>query len=115
VLAVLQAAWPQPLDAMTELENLLFRKRSGELFELPAYRDVLALYSVARDLHRQLDQPAHDVDVLLPLGVSEAASPSIFDSLGSGFPDGAADDRPTAPVDLDLSEPTTASSAAPAR
>ena len=112
VLAVLQAAWPQPLDAMTELENLLFRKRSGELFELPAYRDVLALYSVARDLHRQLDQPTHDVDVLLPLGAGEAASPSIFDNLDSSFP---ADDRPTAPVDLDLSEPTTASSAAPVR
>lgn len=115
VLAVLQAAWPRPLDAMTELENLLFRKRSGELFELPAYRDVLALYSVARDLHRHLDQPTHDVDVLLPLGVGEAASPSIFDNLDSSFPDGAAEDRPTAPVDLDLSEPTTASSAAPAR
>ena len=67
MLAALQAAWPRPLDAMAELENLLFRKRSGELFELPAYRDVLILYSVARDLHRQLDQPAHDVDVLLPL------------------------------------------------
>jgi hypothetical protein len=115
VLAVLQAAWPQPLDAMTELENLLFRKRSGELFELPAYRDVLVLYSVARDLHRQLDQPTHDVDVLLPLGLGEAASPSIFDNLDSNFPEGAAEDRPTAPVDLDLSEPTTASSAVPVR
>ncbi len=105
VLAALQAAWPQPLDAMAELENLLFRKRSGELFELPAYRDVLTLYAVARDLHRQLDRPAHDVDVLLPLGGGAAASSSIFDNLDSDYPDGAAEDRPTAPVDLDLSEP----------
>jgi len=105
VLAALQAAWPQPLDAMAELENLLFRKRSGELFELPAYRDVLTLYAVARDLHRQLDQPANDVDVLLPLSAGAAASPSIFDNLDSSYPEGAAEDRPTAPVDLDLSEP----------
>jgi len=105
VLAALQSAWPQPLDAMAELENLLFRKRSGELFELPAYRDVLTLFSVARDLHRQVDRPAHDVDVLLPLGVGEAAAPSIFDCLDSSYPEGASEDRPTAPVDLDLSEP----------
>ena len=52
VLALLQACWARPLDAMAELESLLFRKRSGELFDLPAYRDVLMLYSVARDLHR---------------------------------------------------------------
>lgn len=104
VLAALQAAWPQPLDAMAELENLLFRKRSGELFELPAYRDVLTLYSVARDLHRQLDRQTDDVDVLLPLGSGEGGSPSIFDNLDSGYPESAADDRPTAPVDLDLSE-----------
>jgi pilus assembly protein FimV len=105
VLATLQRAWPQPLDAMAELENLLFRKRSGELFELPAYRDVLTLFSVARDLHRQADRPTQDVDVLLPLGIGEAATPSIFDNLDSSYPEGAGEDRPTASVDLDLSEP----------
>jgi hypothetical protein len=111
VLVVLQACWPRPLDAMAELENLLFRKRSGELFELPAYRDVLTLFSVARDLHRLVDQPTPDVDVLLPLAADAeptlSAPPSIFDTLSSGSDgtDPGLDDRPTAPVDLDLSEP----------
>jgi hypothetical protein len=43
-------AWPSPIDAMAELESLLFRKTRGELFDMPAYRDVLFLYSLARDL-----------------------------------------------------------------
>ena len=98
VLAKLQQAWAQPLDAMAELESLLFRKHGGELFELPAYRDVLMLYAVARDLHRQLDRPGDEVDVLLPLAGNDGAVLSIFDPLDT------ADDRPTAPVDLDLSE-----------
>jgi pilus assembly protein FimV len=111
VLASLQACWPLPLDAMAELENLLFRKRSGELFELPAYRDVLTLYSVARDLHRQADRPSADVDVLLPLAAGDelglSAPPSIFDSLAPRVGDAntALENQPTAPVDLDLSEP----------
>jgi hypothetical protein len=110
VLATLQACWSEPLDAMAELENLLFRKRSGELFDLPAYRDVLALFAVARDLHRQDDQPVPDVDVLLPLTaggeLSLSPTPSIFDSLSPGSFDSeeAREERPTAPVDLDLSE-----------
>jgi hypothetical protein len=100
VLPRLQQVWPQPLDAMAELEALLFRKSRGELFELPAYREVLFLYALARDL---LDREAGDtgnVDLLLPLAD------------GAGMPQrraaddtepGAFDDRPTAPVDLDLS------------
>jgi hypothetical protein len=110
VLAALQACWSEPLDAMAELENLLFRKRSGELFDLPAYRDVLTLYSVARELLRHDAQPAAGVDVLLPLAaageLSLSPTSSIFDSLspGSVEADEAQEDRPTAPVDLDLSE-----------
>ena len=43
---------------------------------------------------------------------SEAAQPSIFDNLDSSFPEGTAEDRPTAPVDLDLSEPSASVRAA---
>ena len=50
VLPRLQQVWPRPLDAMAELEALLFRRSRGELFELPAYREVLFLYALARDL-----------------------------------------------------------------
>ncbi len=63
----LQQVWSRPLDAMAELEALLFRKSRGELFDLPAYREVLFLYSLARDL---LDRAAGDsgnVDLFLPM------------------------------------------------
>ena len=55
---------------MAELEALLFRRGAGaELFDLPAYQELLFLYQLARDLH-QGSQPddASDVDVLLPIG-----------------------------------------------
>ena len=65
----IQRAWPSPLDAMAELEALLFRRGPGaELFELPAYQEVLFLYQMARDLHQADDTGATDVDVLLPIG-----------------------------------------------
>ena len=65
----LQSRWPEPLDAMAVLEAMLFRKNSGhELFDLPAYKDVLLLYAVARDLWQQGGSLLPAVDVLLPLG-----------------------------------------------
>lgn len=63
----LQRAWTLPIDAMAELETLMFRKDGGELFELPAYREVLMLYSLARDLFDHQGARLADVDVLLPL------------------------------------------------
>ncbi|MDP1692474.1 MAG: hypothetical protein Q8L49_11095, partial [Burkholderiaceae bacterium] len=66
----IQRAWPSPLDVMAELEALLFRRGAGaELFDLPAYQEVLFLYQMARDLHQAEDAGATtDVDVLLPIG-----------------------------------------------
>ena len=103
----LQQVWPRPLDAMAELEALLFRKSRGDMFDLPAYREVLFLYSLARDL---LDREAADtgnIDLLLPLpdgGEFSATTPHPYFGLerDSVFDRHAADDRPTAPVDLDL-------------
>jgi hypothetical protein len=104
----LQQVWPRPLDAMAELEALLFRKSRGELFDLPAYREVLFLYSLARDL---LDREAADtgnVDLLLPLadgGEFSNTTPKPYLGLegDSGFGPHGLEDRPTAPVDFDLS------------
>ncbi len=112
VLPRLTHAWPQPLDAMAELESLLFRKTHGELFDLPAYREVLFLYALARDL---LDREAADtgnVDLLLPLadgGDFGATLPHPYFGLDhdSVFDRNAAEDRPTSPVDLDLSQGET--------
>jgi hypothetical protein len=109
VIPRLQQVWPRPLDAMAELETLLFRKSRGDLFDLPAYREVLFLYSLARDLLDREAADSGDVDLLLPLadgGEFSATSPhpyfghereSVFDSL--------IEVRPTLPVDLDLTQP----------
>lgn len=105
VLPRLEQAWSKPLDAMAELEALLFRKSRGELFELPAYRDVLFLYSLARDLHERDPKEASDVDLLLPLDAPSTASTGAPHSRRADL-DIALDERPTAPIDLDLSPPS---------
>jgi len=68
-IAQLERAWHSPLDAMAILESLLFKRDdTSELFDLPAYRDVLLLYSLARDLWQTGGgQGATQIDVLLPL------------------------------------------------
>ena len=69
-LGRIQRAWPSPLDASAELEALLFRRGEGaELFDLPAYQEVLFLYQMARDLNEADNRGvATDIDVLLPIG-----------------------------------------------
>jgi hypothetical protein len=68
-VALLERAWRSPIDAMALLESLLFKRDdTSELFDLPAYRDVLVLYSLARDLwHNGGGQGGAIIDVLLPL------------------------------------------------
>ena len=72
----IQRAWPSPLDAIAELEALLFRRGpDAELFDLPAYQEVVFLYHISRDLHAMVDRGnADDVDVLLPIGGRSAPS-----------------------------------------
>ncbi len=117
VMPRLVQAWARPLDSMAELEALLFRKSRGELFDLPAYREVLFLYSIARDLMEREAADSGTVDVLLPIGFSAAASTSLaatdFSATATsplmelGAPTEHdvfnLDDAPTAPVDFDLS------------
>ncbi len=50
VVQRLQRAWPQPMRAVAELEGLLLRRADLEPFDLPAYRDVLMLHALVRDL-----------------------------------------------------------------
>ncbi len=75
-VAQLQAAWHSPIDAMAILEGLLFKRDdTSELFDLPAYRDVLVLYSLARDLWQQTaGGSGAQVDVLLPLDDADYAA-----------------------------------------
>jgi hypothetical protein len=109
VVPRLQQVWARPIDAMAEMEALLFRKARGELFDLPAYREVLFLYSLARDLLDHEAVETGNVDLLLPLsdgGEFSSTSPAPF--LGLDHHPGHApdsDDRPTSPVDFDPFEP----------
>lgn len=84
VVQQLQALWSQPLDAMALLEAMLFRKDSAhELFDLPAYKDVLLLYALARDLWQlQGGTRATGVDVLLPLEDNLAAEADAHQEAG---------------------------------
>ena len=92
VVLRLQRAWPQPMRAVAELESLLLRRADLEPFDLPAYRDVLMLHALVRDMPALAAPsdlpaitpavPAHDpagepaptrpgtdaVDLFLPLG-----------------------------------------------
>ncbi|MDE2367594.1 MAG: hypothetical protein KGN16_01380 [Burkholderiales bacterium] len=105
VIPRLQQLWPRPLDSMAELEALLFRKSRGELFDLPAYREVLFLYSLARDLLDRETPDAGHVDLLLPLGSADHRGPGEDDDDATvpGRRHLNTDGEPTAPVDLDLS------------
>jgi len=77
VVQRLQGLWSSPLNAMAVLEAMLFRNDElQELFDLPAYKDVLLLYSLARDLYQQEGVTAADVDLLLPIGDESAFSSS---------------------------------------
>ncbi len=50
VLQRLQRAWPQPIRAVAEMEGLLLRRADLEPFDMPAYRDLLMLHALVRDM-----------------------------------------------------------------
>ncbi|MFG6441148.1 hypothetical protein [Roseateles sp. LKC17W] len=68
VIAHLQVVWSDPSAAMHMLRDLLARGAGpgAPHFELPAYRDLLTLYSVARDLF-EAGLRGEGVDLMLPL------------------------------------------------
>ncbi|MEO8922346.1 MAG: hypothetical protein ABI330_05895, partial [Caldimonas sp.] len=67
-IARLQSLWPTPLSAMQALDSLLFRRHaSDDTFDFPAYRELLFLYSIARELSGHVETDFGSIDVLLPL------------------------------------------------
>jgi pilus assembly protein FimV len=67
-IARLQALWPTPLHAMRSLDGLLFRRDEGdETFDFPAYRELLFLYSIARELAGNVETDSGSIDLFLPL------------------------------------------------
>ncbi len=64
-----QTAWDAPIRAMKMLDGLLFRRSANEdAFDFAAYRELLFLYSIARDLSGDV-KPAMgaNIDLVLPL------------------------------------------------
>ena len=121
IMGWLQHVWPRPIDTMAELEALVFRKDGGELFDLPAYREVLFLYSLARDAIDGESGAGDSVDLLLPIGTEQAparpspprraavsaaaAAAAAAEAAANVAADSHGEGRPTAPVDFDLSQP----------
>lgn len=88
----IESAWKSPLDAMAVLEGMLFRRdETRELFDLPAYRDLLVLYAIARDLWQAAGGQHDQVDLLLPM----------FDAASTG----AGQDLDAMHLDLELDPP----------
>ncbi len=107
VLTRLQQVWSRPLESMAELEKLMFRTAGGDMFDLPAYREVLLLYALARDLQDHESNYTGSVDLLLPLTDTGEFSSTAPAALQVDRQDGhtgsvAFQDKPTAPIDLDL-------------
>ena len=100
----LQQLWASPVRVMETLDASLFRRnKTDETFDLPAYRELLFLYSIARDLAEHAGVlPNTTVDLLLPLddpGEEPIARLTATTQAG----DFQHSDMMTMPLDLDVS------------
>ena len=73
VMERLQKAWESHSQAMDLLDASLFRRDAGPTFDVPAYRELLFLYGMARDLAEH-DVAPGGVDLLLPLNEEPAST-----------------------------------------
>lgn len=72
VIDRLQSLWTMPAKTMELLQVSLTRADgSEETFDLPAYRELLFLYAVARDLEERESKDRAPVDLLLPVQEAE--------------------------------------------
>ena len=101
VLRELQAAWKNHGNAMVKLHALLSAETERSTgFDLPAYLDLLLLYSLARDLSEH-EVRGEEIDLFLPLDV-EAASPNGHSMMATMSWQGSPV-APGAAIDLDIS------------
>jgi pilus assembly protein FimV len=119
VIERLQALWSSPSQAMEVLQKSLTRPdESVETFDLPAYRELLFLYAVARDLSERESAERQPVDLMgqaahqLMSGSSEAAAESAqasHEPLMATRPVKAATDvrLPSLSLDLSLDDPAS--------
>ena len=104
VLERLQELWCTPSDAMELLDTLLFRRDVGPTFDVPAYRELLFLYGIARD-QAERDFKLSGVDLLLPLG--DDAGPGISPVVSRPSADGGGFERITLDLDVSTDLPPT--------
>jgi pilus assembly protein FimV len=98
VMQRLQGVWRRPSQAMELLDAALFRRDAGPTFDLPAYRELLFLYSTAHDLAER-GADVEGVDLLLSVDEEPAGSvvTSVQPSTRLVEPPGSF------PLDLDVS------------
>ena len=100
----IEAQWSEPLRVMKTVDSSLFRRQeSSHTFDLPAYRELLFLYSIARDLVERSDG-ADSVDLLLPIDLDAPGMPISRLSATQAYT-GPSADRAELTLDLDFSEP----------
>lgn len=113
VIDRLQSLWSLPAKAMDVLEVSLTRADgSSETFDLPAYRELLFLYGVARDLSERESSERAPVDLLLPVQSSDADAdddvdvPTMLQPLMATRPVKALPEvTPSLSLDLSLDDP----------
>ena len=98
----LQELWGAPAKAMETLAAALFRRdASDQTYDLPAYRELLFLYAIARDFQEHgVADLGRDVDLLLPMHDDMPAEPIAQLVHSTGFQNSA---LMTQPLDLDVS------------
>lgn len=113
VIDRLQNLWSVPAKAMDVLEVSLTRADgSAETFDLPAYRELLFLYGVARDLSEREAQDRTPVDLLLPVqgggddDADDISPPTMLQPLMATRPVKALPEvTPSLSLDLSLDDP----------
>jgi hypothetical protein len=77
MLIKLQRFWDEPARVTELLDGALMRTEgiASESYDLPAYRELLFLYSIARDLAEHPEQAGGAVDLLLPLESESGEEP----------------------------------------
>jgi hypothetical protein len=116
IITRLQALWITPSRVMETLDASLFRRQAaGDTFDLPAYRELLLLYSIARDLSER-ESAAQGVDLLLPIEPQAAeAAISGLDVIQEASSGHGPQPAPGVPLDFDLpgQEPRRSNKAGP--
>jgi pilus assembly protein FimV len=105
VIERLQAMWSKPTEVIELLDAALFRRdQSEDTFDVPAYRELVLLYSVIRDIAEHDDSGAV-VDLLLPIDRSAEVpeSPLTAPVPFVSVTELSAADRRIPTLDLDIS------------